>query len=117
MKILSRKKPPHPIADTASWVLSKHCSARLSLCPQPDVSLTHAQDYFSKGVGGGCFGHYSEHIYFKMLTPVLLHLLQIHFVHTALPHLTSVCLQLTRPYLIDFMFHGFPSENCAPGGR
>ena len=21
-----------------------------------------------------------------------------------------------RPYLIDFMFHGFPSENCDPGG-
>ena len=21
-----------------------------------------------------------------------------------------------RPYLIDFMFHGFPSENCDTGG-
>ena len=23
---------------------------------------------------------------------------------------------MLRPYLIDFMFHGFPSENCDPGG-
>ena len=22
-----------------------------------------------------------------------------------------------RPYLIDSMFHEFPSENCDPGGR
>ena len=24
---------------------------------------------------------------------------------------------LVRPYLIDYMFQGFPSENCDPGGR